>query len=304
MQLATTTNKGSKRASSARASSSTRIPRGYLDRINASFQITTPTHTYRGGSPSTSYQILINQRAVDLGDATTPLDRPSFRNTLSAGDRSTLALAFFFAELELDANRARKIVVFDDPFTSLDAFRRGQTVHQVYKCAENCLQVIVLSHDPGFLKLLWDRIPAADRKTLQLARVGEENTTIAEWNIERAVQARYRADIESLQRYFASAEGDPRNIVQKLRPVLEGHCRNVSAFPDEDSLGEMIGKIRAAGAAHPLAAIHDQLDELNDYARRYHHAPDGNEAIAQEPPRAAELEGYVRQTLRLVGCLW
>ena len=151
--------------------------------------------------------------------------------------------------------------------------------NQVYKCAESCLQVIVLSHDPGFLKLLWDRVPVADRKTLQLARVGEENTTIAEWDIERAVQARYSADMESLQRYFASAEGDPRNIVQKLRPVLEGHCRNVSAFPDEDSLGEMIGKIRAAGPAHPLAAIHDQPEELNEYARRYHHAPDGNEAI-------------------------
>jgi wobble nucleotide-excising tRNase len=98
-----------------------------LERINAGFRITPPTHTYRGGPPSTSYQILINQNAVNLGDPTTPADRPSFKNTLSAGDRSTLALAFFLANLEQDPNRAGKLVVFDDPFTSMDSFRRSHT---------------------------------------------------------------------------------------------------------------------------------------------------------------------------------
>jgi wobble nucleotide-excising tRNase len=276
----------------------------YLERINAGFRITTPTHTYRGGPPSTSYQIVINQRPVDLGDATTPLDRPSFRNTLSAGDRSTLALAFFFAELEQDAQRVRKTVVFDDPFTSLDAFRRNQTVHQIYRCSDACLQVVVLSHDPGFLKLLWDRIPPADRKTLQFARIGEENTTVAEWDIERAVQARFRADIDTLQRYFSSTEGEPRDIIQKIRPVLEGYCYNLypTQFPEGDTLGDIIGKVRAAGAAHPLVGILDELDELNQYTRRYHHGQNPNNS-AIEPVDAAELQGYVRQTLRLVGCL-
>ncbi|MBI3041458.1 MAG: AAA family ATPase [Betaproteobacteria bacterium] len=275
----------------------------YLERINAGFGITTPTHTYRGGPPSTSYQIVINQRPVDLGDATTPLDRPSFRNTLSAGDRSTLALAFFLAELEQDSQRARRIVVFDDPFTSLDAFRRNQTVHQIYRCADACLQVVVLSHDPNFLKLLWDRIPPADRKTLQFARVGEENTTVAEWDIEKAVRAQYRADIDSLQRYFSTTEGNPRDIIQKIRPVLEGYCCNLypTQFPEGDTLGDIIGKIRNARAGHPLAPILDQLDELNQYARRNHHGENPNATM--EPVNAAELQGYVRQTLKLVGCL-
>ncbi len=178
----------------------------YLERINAGFRITTPTHSYRGGPPSTSYQILINQNAVDLGDAETPADRPSFRNTLSSGDRSTLALAFFLAQLEQDANRATKVIVFDDPFTSMDSFRRNHTVHQIYRCGEACAQVVVLSHEAAFLMLLWDRVPAADRKTLQLARVGEENTTIAEWDIEKAVQARYRADIDALMRFFSAVK--------------------------------------------------------------------------------------------------
>ena len=275
----------------------------YLERINAGFRITTPTHTYRGGPPSSSYQILINQNAVDLGDPTTPTDRPSFGNTLSAGDRSTLALAFFFAQLEQDANRAAKIIVFDDPFTSMDSFRRNHTVHQIHRLGENCAQVVLLSHDAGFLKLLWDRVPSGDRKTLQLARVGEENTAIAEWDIEKAAKARYRADLDTLQRFLSLGEGEPRDVIQKLRPVLEGYCRNLypAQFAEQEMMGSIVGKIRDAGATHPLYPIVEDLDELNMYCRRYHHGENAN--AATEPVDDTELQGYVRRTLRLVGCL-
>lgn len=40
---------------------------------------------------------------------------PSFKNTLSAGDRTSLALACFLADLERETAWAQKIVVFDDP---------------------------------------------------------------------------------------------------------------------------------------------------------------------------------------------
>jgi wobble nucleotide-excising tRNase len=275
----------------------------YLERINASFRITTPSHTYRGGPPSTSYQIIINQNVVDLGDPQTPLDRPSFKNTLSGGDRTTLALAFFFAQLEQDPNRANKVVVFDDPFGSMDGFRRNHTVNQIYRCGQNSAQVLVLSHDPAFLHLLWVRIDAADRKSLTLARIGEENTTIAEWDIERAVQARYRAAIDTLQRFFADAEGDRRDVIQKIRPVLEAYCRNIypTQFGEQDMMGGIITTIRNAGAAHPLSSIIDDLEEVNIYCRRYHHGENPNAAI--EPVDDAELQGYVRRTLKLVGCL-
>jgi energy-coupling factor transporter ATP-binding protein EcfA2 len=275
----------------------------FLERVNAGFRITPPTHNYRGGTPNTSYQIVINQHPVDLGDADTPHDRPSSRNTLSAGDKSTLALAFFLAQLEQDQNRARKVVLFDDPFNSQDGFRRNNTVYQIYKCGETCAQVIVLSHEPGFLKLLWDRLLPADRKTLQLARVGEENTTIAEWDIERALQARYRADLDVLQRYFSIGEGEPRDVIQKIRPVLEGFCRNFSPaqFLDGDMMGVIIGKIRTAGPSHTLYPLADDLDEMNIYCRQYHHAENPN--AANEPIDDTELQGYVRRTLSLTGNL-
>jgi wobble nucleotide-excising tRNase len=273
----------------------------YLERINATFRITPPTHTYRGGPPSTSYQIVINQNAVDLGDPATPPDRPSFKNTLSGGDRSTLALAFFFAQLEQDANRANKIVVFDDPFGSMDGFRRNHTVNQIYRCGQSCAQVVVLSHDPGFLHLLWERVAPAERKSLCMARIGEENTTIVDFDIERAVQARYRADLDTLQRFFSDGEGDRRDVIQKIRPVLEAYCRNLypTQFGEQEMMGSIVGKIR--DAAHPLSSIADDLDELNVYCRRYHHGENPN--AATEPVDDAELQGYVKRTLKLVGCL-
>jgi wobble nucleotide-excising tRNase len=275
----------------------------YLERMNAGFRITTPTHTYRGGPPSTSYQIVINENAVDLGDSATPADTPSFRNTLSAGDRSSLALAFFLAQLEQDANRTAKVVVFDDPFTSQDGFRRNHTVHQIQRCGETSAQLILLSHDPGFLHLLWDRIPAADRKALWFARIGEENTTIASWDIEKAVQARYRADLDTLQRFLSLGQGNPMDVIQKLRPVLEAFCSTLypTQFGEQETLGSIVGKIRTSGAAHPLSSVVEDFDELNMYCRRYHHGENPN--AATEPVDDAELQGYVRRALKLVGCL-
>lgn len=276
----------------------------YLDRFNAGFRITRPEHTYRGGTPSSTYQIIINETPVSIGDPSTPLSQPSFKNTLSAGDKSTLALAFFLTQLEREPDYEHKIVVFDDPFTSQDSFRRNTTIHQICRCGERHAQVIVLSHDPGFLKLLWGRTQPDDRKTLLLARVSEQNTTITEWDIEQALRCRYHADIEALSRFYSDGGRNSRETIQKLRPVLEGYCRTLypSHFPESSTLGVIIGQIRQSGNSHPLLAIADDLDDINAYCRRYHHGENNN--AANEPIDDNELNGYVKRTLKLVGCLY
>ena len=62
----------------------------YLDAFNAGFRIAETRHGYPGGTAASSYQLVINDTAIDIGDGRTPPDRPSFKNTLSAGDRTTL----------------------------------------------------------------------------------------------------------------------------------------------------------------------------------------------------------------------
>jgi hypothetical protein len=58
----------------------------FLDMFNADFHWVGTTHSYPGGIATSSYQLLISNRRVELGDARTPIDRPSFKNTLSMGD--------------------------------------------------------------------------------------------------------------------------------------------------------------------------------------------------------------------------
>ncbi len=274
-----------------------------LDDFHAGFRITETKHGYPGGIASASYQILINETPVELGDPNSPVAIPSFKNTLSSGDKSTLALAFFLAQIEHDPEKASKIVIFDDPFNSQDSFRKDCTVQKIKKCGDDCPQVIVMSHDQSFLKRIWDRLAtlAADRKCLQLMRVGVRDTKICAWDIEEATQARFVADRKALADYYSAGDGNPRDTVNKIRPVLETYCRNL--YPGDfgtDMLGTIIGKIRAAGPAHQLFPLLNELDVLNEYTRRYHHGENPN--AATEPISDTELQGFVKKTLTIIGC--
>lgn len=51
-------------------------------------------------------------------------DLPSFKSTLSEGDKGTLSFAFFMAALEKMPELDKQIVIFDDPLSSLDENRR------------------------------------------------------------------------------------------------------------------------------------------------------------------------------------
>jgi wobble nucleotide-excising tRNase len=273
-----------------------------LDDFNAGFRITGTSHGYPGGEATSSYQIVINDTAVDLGGEMTPLDRPSFRNTLSSGDKSTLALAFFLAQLDHGSDNAAKVVVFDDPFSSQDSFRKNCTVQKIKKCGEACSQVIVLSHDDRFLKLIWDRLAhlPTQRRCLRLARIGLRDTTVSELDIEVATQAQFLADRQALTDYYIGVEGNPRDVVNKIRPVLETYCRNLypSQFTPADNLGAIIAKIRNAGATHPLTSIFDELETLNAYTTPYAH---GQPEAATAPIDDNELHGSVKKTLTITG---
>jgi wobble nucleotide-excising tRNase len=276
----------------------------YLDHFNAGFRIGRTTYDYRGaGEPRSTYQIVINEVAVDLGDDATPLHIPSFKNTLSAGDRSTLALAFFFAQLDRDPNKVNKVVVFDDPFASQDSFRRAATGRKVIRTGSDCAQVVLLSHDVHFLDHVWSQLEHEERESLCFARVGRENTVIQPYDIPAAVNAAYRVDIAALQTYHSEGKGDRREVAKKLRPTVEAHLRNVypQDFGDLDSLGKMLAKIRDEGMIHPIASEYEILDSINEYGTPYQHAP--KPGTPAPPIDDAELSGYCKRVLEVVGAV-
>ena len=89
-----------------------------------------------------------------------------------------------------------------------------------------------------------------------------------------------------------------------IRPVLEGAMRHrfPKAFASNQWLGGMIEQVRNAQEGDLLchAGGHIQeLTEINDYSRHFHHDqnPDGWQT---HPISDAQLESYVRRTIRFV----
>ena len=271
-----------------------------LDAFNAGFSIVETSYAYPSGIAASSYQLLINDTAVDLGDGKTVSSKPSFKNTLSAGDRTTLALAFFIAHLERDPDRANRIVVFDDPFNSQDAFRRHQTVYRIRQAGIDCAQVIVLSHDAGFLRQVWDKCPTGQRVALQITDHRALGSKIGICNLEEACKGRVASEIDDLLAYLNTGAGKPNDIAKKMRVVLETFCRCAypNCFDADDALGEIVGKVRRGEVEHPAWTLLDDLDQVNDYTRSAHHGDDPREGTIN-PIDATEMSGYVRMTLKI-----
>ena len=93
-----------------------------------------------------------------------------------------------------------------------------------------------------------------------------------------------------------------RIVHDQMRAVLETHCLYLypTLFDGRDTLGVIVGKIRNAGAAHPLFGLYTELDEINEYSKRYHHGENPGAAL-EAIDDAGALKGFVRRTLVWVG---
>jgi wobble nucleotide-excising tRNase len=273
-----------------------------LKGFGAGFTIANSKKTYLGGTPTSVYQILINNQPVDLGDIATPPGQPCFRTTLSAGDKSTLALAFFLAQIDHDHNKANKVVVFDDPFNSQDRSRRERTAELLRKYGKECSQLLLLSHDPFFLELVYSKLPKAERHSLQLSRAPGNATTMEEWDVEKETQDGYFKDHAALSSYLLNGAKDLIDIARKIRPVLEGYHRYrfPHQFPDNEWLGDMIKRIRDSAGGHPMHPALEELESINDFSKKYHHETNPGKAD-NEPINDGELQGYAKRTLAIVG---
>ncbi len=271
-----------------------------LEDFNAGFSIAETKYAYPAGLPTSSYQLVINETAIDVGDGKTALSKPSFKNTLSAGDRTTLALAFFLAHLERDPDRANRIVVFDDPFNSQDAFRRHQTIYQIKKACDACAQVFVLSHDATFLRQVWDKCPDDQRIAIQITDHLALGSKIGPCNLEEACKGRVASEIDDLLSFFNTGAGKTHDIAKKMRVVLETYCRATypNCFDAADMLGTIVGKTRAGGDQHPAYPLLDNLDQINDYTRDSHHGADPTDGATDQFDQT-EMRGYVRRTLKI-----
>lgn len=259
---------------------------GFQERINAllqkfgaTFRIIRTAHNYQGRKPRSSYSLQINGVTVDLGDPKTPLSEPSFRNTLSAGDRRTLALAFFLVQADLDLSLGKKVLVLDDPFTSQDRARRVSTQQEILRLSSRAKQIILLSHERVWLHDFWKRC-GGGAKAMQFSKVGADSS-IVEWDdIASEALSERLARIDALTRYVHGDEATPpEKVVPELRKCLEEflRTRHPKQFPPDrkEWLGDYIGRIRNAESESPIRELHSilsELDAINDFSKGSHHA--------------------------------
>jgi wobble nucleotide-excising tRNase len=273
----------------------------YLARFNAGFRLEQiqPTNT-RGGSACT-YSLRINNVDVPVTSDEVP-GRHAFGNTLSSGDRNTLALAFFFASLDQDPGLAGKVVVIDDPVSSLDDSRSLTTVQEIRRLLPRVAQVIILSHSKPFLCQTWESSNPTQRAALQVRRDGPTSSTIDAWNVDADLITEYDRRHEKLRTYLQTgAIGNLRDIAIDIRPTLEHFCR--VAYPADYPPGDLLGNFRdrcqtrlnQGNAIMPAADV-QELRDLTDYGNRFHHDsnPQGYITVVVTD---AELQGFVQRTL-------
>jgi len=275
----------------------------YLTVFNAGFSLKVKAVSIGSGSGSTcAYEIIINQHPVAVKGKPI-VGQPSFNNTLSAGDRNALALAFFFASIDSDPTLDQKVVVIDDPISSLDEHRTRTTVQEFIRLSQRTAQVILLSHSKPFLCATWELADKNSRTTLEIKRQNA-GSTIASWNIHQDCITLHDQRHTLLNEYLtANNVTKQRDVATAIRPHLEAFLR--VAYPEYFPPGTLLGPFIAickqrATTGNGILNSNDisELENLTNYGNLFHH--DSNPSWQSVTINDGELCGFVRRILTFV----
>jgi wobble nucleotide-excising tRNase len=147
-------------------------------------------------------------------------DAPCFKNTLSEGDKSTFAFAFFIAALEKTPELHKQIIIFDDPLSSLDETRREATARLLLALSPAVNQLNVYTHKKDFLYMLCDKMP--DSKTLRVRFDKKNGSRLEPFDVEHDRKGEYIHMIEDMERYVGEDFGPtPETMQGNIRKVFE-----------------------------------------------------------------------------------
>ena len=275
----------------------------YLGRFNAGFRLAGFTPVNIAGGSTCTYNVVINERPVAIAGGKASSDEPSFRNTLSSGDRNTLALALFFSSLDQNPNLVNTIVVIDDPISSLDDHRSMNTMQEVRNLATQASQVIAMSHNKRFLCDIWRYTDRKNCVSLEIAQKGDEST-IREWNVSEDAITEHDHRHILLKEYAATQSGNMTEVAKAIRPHLEGYLRVACPgnFPPGKMLGPFIEECRRKLGNHDEVLDQpttQELQELKDYGNPFLH--DSNQPWKTVHINATELLSFVKRTLDFCG---
>ena len=273
-----------------------------LKNFGASFSIKGMGANFKGAAPRTEYGLSIRGKDVVLEGGP-----PSFSTTMSEGDKRTLAFAFFVASTLADTKLTSRTVIVDDPMCSLDLNRKHHTRAVLKNLHSKAGQLIVLAHDPYFIRDLREALCKDDSATpiamFQLTHAAGGYTDFAPLDVDKECESSYFRHHRLLNEFSAGTSGDTGVVSKAIRPMLEGylHRRFPSLIPKSMMFGGVVVLIRDALSTNPLSYAQNlvaELNEINAYAGQFHHDTNPNADAAVVV--ASELKTYVERSLALV----
>jgi len=273
----------------------------YLVKFNAGYRLEDVSSVNNRGGSSCSYSVRIENVSVPL--RSNQIGQPSFKTTLSSGDRNALALAFFFASIEMNANRANLVVVIDDPMTSLDDHRSLTTRQEIVALLNVVDQIVVLSHSKSFLCGLWNNVDKTLVSAIKITRLGS-GSTLSGWDVNQDSITEHDHNYLMVSDFIKQGHGaDERSVAVALRPILESYVRITcpSIFPSGSLLGSFLGTCQQRKGTSEQILSREKRDELRallDYVNVFHH--DTNPAWQTENINDQELLSHATRVIKFI----
>lgn len=143
-----------------------------------------------------------------------------------------------------------------------------------------------------------------DALTLRIFNNGSTSYFV-EFDVDKATRTGIFKDLSTIQEFILNpniSDYDMRNVARCIRPILEGFFRikYYGRWKDGEWLGDFLKAIRNADEADELHVQKqnlDDLEDLNDYSKRYHHS---NPSYMEENINADELLSMCKLTIKLL----
>lgn len=163
--------------------------------LKYSIEIKRETVINSGLTDTDKYVSLKSSTGIDVSS--------ELNTTLSYGEKSTLAFAIFIQQIRNESDR-NTIIIFDDPISSYDIFRRYTTISVLNTLsAVDYKKMLILTHESSFLKTIISNIKIPTMKKLLLNEKSESEIELVE------IDSNFSGDISL---YKSMIDGSNANI--------------------------------------------------------------------------------------------
>jgi len=276
----------------------------YLKYFSTPFSIGYAKSVYKSSSkePMTEYALELD--GVELSFDEDKSSTVCIKYALSEGDKTSIAFAFFLAKLDLDSSIENKIIIYDDPISSLDKNRRIKTINQIIDKASKAKQTIVLSHNENFVFDLYNNSAINNIRTLKI----NYNTNIEKFNdIDEFMESNYYKALRRIDNFLSNPDDSKaKNLRGDVRIILEDNLKfryykYLNGISKSDGLGKMISILEASDCCFKQRKdqVINELRELNIFSASEHHGYN-DKAHRKEEVTIPELITYLQNTISMI----